>query len=234
MFLSNLSVSTWLRDVLAISTTCAFLWSRENKAAVCSKLHLIIALEEVGRGSPIQPRYIRVTMTTAQSETMAWSRGCLDNKGLETMWEVASPSKTVEVEVCSTLPNRRKEERMALYWLKLIIHAKKAGWFSLGSYLKAAKGDRRVSDERKSAVINYLHLLGYWSGHLKENALNAYIQRWREEDVMIIMKLQAWRSIVTNQDTKSFKNALFIHRFKQVDRLINWNELIQVTLQVRR
>lgn len=85
MFLSNLSVSTWLRDVPAISTTCAFPWSRENKAAVCSKLHLIIALEEVGRGSPIQPRYIRVTMTTAQSETMAWSRGCLDNKGLETM-----------------------------------------------------------------------------------------------------------------------------------------------------
>lgn len=57
-----------------------FPWSREIKAAVCSKLHLIIALEEVGRGSPIQPRYIQVTMTTVWSG-VEWSRGCLDKGG---------------------------------------------------------------------------------------------------------------------------------------------------------
>lgn len=50
VFLSNLSVSTWLGDIPATSTTCALPWSTEIKAAVCSKLHLIIALEEVGRG----------------------------------------------------------------------------------------------------------------------------------------------------------------------------------------
>lgn len=53
-----------------------FPWSREIKAAVCSKLHLIIALEEVGRGSPIQPRYIQVTMTTVWSGVVnVWTKG---------------------------------------------------------------------------------------------------------------------------------------------------------------
>lgn len=57
-----------------------FPWSREIKAAVCSKLHLIIALEEVGRGSPIQPRYIQVTMTTAQCGVVdVWTKGGENN-----------------------------------------------------------------------------------------------------------------------------------------------------------
>lgn len=89
MFSPCLDRPTWLGDAAAIATTCAFPWSAEIKAAARSKLHLIIAPEEAGRGSPIQPRYIQVAMTTAQSETTAWSCECPGKKkkkggGLET------------------------------------------------------------------------------------------------------------------------------------------------------
>lgn len=179
VFSTYVSMSAWLGDVPAMSTTCALPWSREIKAVVCSKLHLIIALEEVGRGSPIQPRYIQVTMTTAQSERTVWSRGCLHKR----WWKQRDgggfpPRKNVKVR--GALFQRGKREDAMTLLLHSINNSctQRAGLFSLGSYLEAAEGER-TARWWKLNVINYLHLLvgaKYWLGNLKGNALNGMLE----------------------------------------------------------
>lgn len=76
-------------------------------------------------------------MTTAQSETTAWSRGCLDNNGVGNDARGGFPQQEGKGRSMQPLSNEEKtRSRSHLDWDELLIDAEKAGWLSLGSDLK--------------------------------------------------------------------------------------------------
>lgn len=174
---------------------------REITAAVCSKLCLIIALWEVGRVSPVQPRYlsnIQVTMTTAQSKTTPLNCGCLHRSNLwtqESKWSDAVVSPMKYESICHFYKDGRYLQYMHLlrFTINSLIHVSQysdvvfsgvifgesQGWKSSGRWFE----NWIIAVEEKklySSVFHSLLLVGvkarpvsYWLVNLKENTLDA-------------------------------------------------------------